>query len=476
MKHTNEKGYVLLGVLLLTFLSLLVTAGMLDSAASNAKTRAIVNTQADYYYEVEKTLNNVVGWLQQNSKSLVTPFLAANFASNFTITDPTLGDNEGQHFSVPTMVKMNGTNNSVMLSNNNFFGTNAFPAATHIDTGANFDAATSFATTDFGGANARIILVWAKETDSNYQPIFRIDVVTGNNPDRGVHSFSYVYSGLVTSNGGAGFFGETQLDFVTPNNNCASYKYVHDGANWNKGDKRKNCPAASDGVINIGSKIEGTADTTLDPGINYTKNGANVSEGTCEGAGCHSYNLPPLANPCTSYVDITISANIDLPLLALPQCYGTVTVNSNKSVGIKDTSTPYYIQAFDFKGNNSSIDFGTVPVGQQIELNVLNNVSGNNHLNGNRLINPNNAPHQVQMNYHGTDELILNGTANMNMNITAPNAKATVQGNFLYYGGLQAKQLEISGNSEIFYDENLGSVPVISDIKFALKKTSQRYR
>ncbi len=475
-KVNNDKGYVLLGVLLLTFLTLIVTAGMLDSAASNAKTRAIVKTQADYYYEVEKTLNNVVAWMQTNSKNLVSPFLSGNFPVNFDITDPTLGDNEGQHFSVPTMVKMRGTNNSVMLSNNSFFGTNAFPASYHLDTAVPFDAAASFAAADFGGANARLILVWAKETDDNYQPIFRIDVVTGNNPDRGVHSFSYVYSGLVAGSGGAGFYGENQLDFTSPNNNCSSHKFSHDGTSWSKGDKRKNCPAASNGPINIGSKIEGTADTNIDPGITYTKNGANVSESTCEGAGCHGYTLPVLPNPCTSYVDLTVSANMALPSLALPQCYGTLTIDSNISAELSDPSAAYYIQNLNFVGNNSSLNFGTVAPGNQVNINILNTVSSNNHLNGNRVLNPNNAPAQVQLNYHGTQEVILNGTANMYMNFTAPNAPVTVQGNFLYYGGIQSKVLSIAGNAELFYDENLGAVPIISDIKFALKQTSQRYR
>ena len=78
-----------------------------------------------------------------------------------------------------------------------FFGESSFPASTNIDTGAAFDAAAEFLNADLGNANARAVVMWARSTDGNFEPIFRVDAVTGNNPDRGVHSFTYVYSQLV---------------------------------------------------------------------------------------------------------------------------------------------------------------------------------------------------------------------------------------------------------------------------------------
>ncbi len=60
-KTADERGYVMLGALILVTLGLLVTSGLLTSAGTNAKTRALVTTQADNYYEVEETLNKVVG-------------------------------------------------------------------------------------------------------------------------------------------------------------------------------------------------------------------------------------------------------------------------------------------------------------------------------------------------------------------------------------------------------------------------------
>ena len=99
--------------------------------------------------------------MQSNSKNIVTAFDSTNFDLNFSIGSPSVGDNEGVHFQVPTLVKMKGTNDSAMLSNNSFFGTSAFPTTTNIDTNASFDAVSEFQNADLGEANARIVLVWA---------------------------------------------------------------------------------------------------------------------------------------------------------------------------------------------------------------------------------------------------------------------------------------------------------------------------
>ncbi|MCB0331087.1 MAG: hypothetical protein KDD70_15570 [Bdellovibrionales bacterium] len=193
MKHTGETGCALLVVMILLTLGMIIGAGMTDSAGSNTKTRALVKTRSEYYYQVEETLNKTAGWLQENSKYLVDAFTEANFDNNFDLGSPSLGSNEGEHFGVFSMVKMKGTDNSVMLSNNSFFGTPAFPSVEHIDTGASFDAVASFQNADLGLANARVILIWARETADNYEPIYRVDVVTGNNPDRGSRIFTLLW-------------------------------------------------------------------------------------------------------------------------------------------------------------------------------------------------------------------------------------------------------------------------------------------
>lgn len=470
----HSRGYVLIGVVMLLALASLLSIGMLESAGTNSKTRALVTTQADYYYEVEGTLNRVVTWLQDNSENLSAAF-NSDFETYFDTGSPSLGGNEGEHFGVPTMVKMAGTNNSVMLSNNAFFGTPAFPAL------GGFNAITEFANADLGTANARIVLVWARESSGNFEPIFRIDVVTGNNPDRGVHSYSFVYSTLLTTAGGPGFYGQTSLELATPNNDCYSYAYTYAAGpgTWSKGAPRSNCSVNSDGVLDVSSKVYGVANTLLDDGVVLSPPGGDVSGGTCDGPGCHSLTLE---NPgtwdilCPGVVnDLNYNSN---GTLASGGCYRDITISNNRTVLFTDTTQPYYFRRINYGGNNARITFPTLPPGPD-KIRIYSgqySANGNNHINGNKYVNSNNPPHKVEFWYLGTDQLQLNGNVEMNGVIYAPYATVQVNGNFNFYGAIKAKLLDVRGNARINYDEELGASPVLTDLNFSLKKTSQRYR
>lgn len=476
-RQTPDEGYVLLGVLFLLSLALVITEGMLDSSATNSKTRAVVNTQSRYYYEVEQTLNNVVGWLQANSKYLVDGFTADNFETNFDLGSPSFGTNEGEHFGVPTLVKMKGSSASIMLSNNDFFGQDAFPTVQHIETNVSFDPVSEFQNANLGPANARVVLIWARETDGSYEPIFRIDVVTGNNPDRGVHSFSFVQSTLVvTDSSEPGFYGRDWVDLVTGNNDCFSYAYSGTAGNWNRGAPRANCPVGSDGMITTKADINGTAKTLINPGVTLEK-GGGVSGTICEGAGCHTYTLPDHGtweSHCAggSNGNANIAANT---IWNTGGCWDTVSIGSNRTLTLVDTENPYFIKTLNYTGNNSSLNFIDIPVDEDIELYI--ETVDNNHINGNRLFAMNNAPHQVRLYYIGTNPLILNGTAQMNAVVESSYAPVTVSGNFNFYGAIRAPHLLVQGNARINYDEALGAVvPVLNDMNFSLKKSSQRYR
>ena len=479
--YTNrkEEGYVLVGILIVIALALLITTGMLSSSASQAKTRALVTTQANYYYEVESTLNSVVSWLQEHSQDMVGAFTEANFSNNFDLGSPSIGDNEGEHFEVPTLVKMKGTNDSVMLSNNTFFGEPAFPSVTSLASGQPFDAISEFQNADLGGANARVILVWARHTAGNYEPIFRIDVQTGNNPDRGVHSYSYAFSTLVTSDGSPGFYGRDWLNLQTPNNECQSYAWTNSGGVWNRGAPRSNCSVNSDGTLSTAAKVFGTANSLLPNGITFNPPSGNASGGVCEGAGCHTLALPVVntwAGYCPTHGgDLNISVDTTLPSGG---CWRDVTIANKKTLTLSDTSTPYYFRNISYGGNQAEIVFGpTIPVDQKIRIYAEQfDANGSNHLNGSKVVNSANAPHQVEFYYLGNSTLTLNGTVTMYGVIYAPNAQVDVLGNFNFYGGIMAKVLNVSGNAKLYYDEELGGNPVLTDMNYALRKTSQRYR
>lgn len=478
----SEKGYMLLGVLFVLSLSLMVTSGLMSATASHAKVRATVKIQADSYYKVEETLAKVSSWMQDNSKYLLTPFTQANFNTNFDLGTPSNGDNEGLDFSVPTMVKMKSTNDSVMLSNNAFFGESAFPATTHFDTGASFDAVSEFANADFGQANARVILIWARSTAGNYEPIFRVDVITGNNPDRGVHSFSYLYSTLASvASSAVGFYGKDGFSTQTSNNKCASYQYTYASGAWTRGAVKSNCYIASDQNINVKSQISGTVLTNLDNGVTLFSPSGAVSGTICEGAGCHAYAptaLSAWSTTCaTNQGDLTINSNTTLtPSGSAPaqNCWQDITVNANKTLTFDSLTYEYHIRKLWIKGSGR-IAFPVVPEGSQIKIYVEEIVGDN--LNGNMLVNTNNAPNTLKIFYTGTNSFTFNGTASIHTFFDAPYADVTLNGNFNYYGGVTSKTLDIKGNASFYYDEaNGGSAPALSDMNFAIRKASQRYR
>lgn len=471
---TNENGYALISILLLMSLGLLIGAGMIDSASSNIRTHALVKTRSEYYYEVEETLNRTVSWLQTNSKYIVDAFSEDNFSDNFDLGSPALGSNEGEFFGVYSMVKMKGTNNSVMLTNNGFFGTPAFPALEHIDTSEELNAIKSFQDADLGSANARVILIWARESNQNFEPIFRIDVVTGNNPDRGVHSFSYVYSTLVADSSDMGFYGQNHMTNGTKNE-CYSFEYVHNGSTWDRGAQKANCPVGSDSAISLQGKINGNARSLLDPGVSLLSPGGDVSGTICEGAGCHSYTLPTLstwATYCPSdNGDLAVGSDTTLPSGG---CWRDVTISNKKTLFLTDTTTPYYFRTLGFGPNSAKFDIGTVPVGEKVRVYV--EVLSNGHINGNEFYNPSNAPHQLEIYYLGSETIRLNGTADINSVLYASNADIDVLGNFNYYGGIFAKSLDVSGSALFFYDEALGTQPSLHDMNFQLRKANLRYR
>ncbi|MCB0331088.1 MAG: hypothetical protein KDD70_15575 [Bdellovibrionales bacterium] len=272
------------------------------------------------------------------------------------------------------------------------------------------------------------------------------------------------------------------MNFDTPNNDCYSYSYEFDAgtSSWSRGAPRANCGIAADGPINLKSKINGNANSLVNPGVVYLPLGnpsGDVSGDVCEGPGCHSYSLPVISNSWSSFCgttnDIAVSADMTL---GSGGCYRDIEINNNRTLYLSDTTTPYYIRTVDFRANNAHLSFGTngvVPQGEKVTV-YVQEIAGD-HMNGNQFYNAGNAPHQVEFTYIGTSPFTFNGTADFNAFFTAPNAPVTVNGNFNYYGGIWATSLDIGGSARVWADE-AGTVSVLSDMNFSIKKASQRYR
>ncbi len=489
MFKKSERGYILIGALILITLGALLSASMIDMTVTGTRTRGIAKTQAQYQYECEETLNKVVAWFQANSKNIVSAFKGAAFNSNFTLGSPADGANEGEHFQVPSMVKMKDTNNSVMLSSNDFFGTPAFPATQNIDTGAAFDAVSAFRSADLGSANARAILMWARHTDGNYEPVFRVDAVTGNNPDRGAHMFTFVYTQLVVTTGaaapGIGFYTEDgDLVTQTGNNQCFSYKWTHDGTSWSKGAPRSNCIVASKKNIILRSKINGDALSTTTDGVQLNGPNGEVSGTVCGAPSCHNHSLSPFpdwSTTCNGHSRGNLAVSTDTNLGSGPllddQCWEKVTIDSGKTLTLSDKVNPYRFKEIEFKNqSNARLAFPDMGPNEKVTM-FLDNWNGGK-VNGNQLFNQNNSPGNLLINITGSSSFHLNGTADMNARFVAPLADIFMNGNFIFHGSVECSEFEASGNARFNYDENINAaaVPAISDLKITLKKAGQRYR
>ncbi len=485
--RSRDHGYVLLGVLIVVAVSMIITAGMLTSATGTLSTRKVMESNTKNFYSVERSINAVTAWLQSNSKNIVTAFNSTNFHNNFDLGDPTVGDNEGTAFAVPTLIKMKGSSNAVQLTNSSFFGTSAFPATTNIDSGASFNAATAFQGTDFGGdVSVRLLVVWATSTDGHYQPIFRVDAVTGQSgPEHGVHGINFIKSSLVASNGGVGYFASLgDFQTSTPNNECWSYQYTWNAATstWSRGAARSNCLITGLDDIALKSAIHGSVMTNKTQGINLV--GGSISGQRCEGAGCVSYTLPnypnwaarcgsvPVRDVAGTAATLAITSG---PTLA-EQCYRNITIGANKSVKFTTPNQPYYIQNITPQNNsNSQVFFTTVGPSNKYTLYVDNFMGG--QVNGNQLVATNLAPNQLEINLTLDGTLTLNGTAAMNgVFIGRENFTIKHNGNFPFYGAYRSGAVSVIGNAVLGYDEALGGLPVLSDINFTLFKASQRYR
>ncbi len=499
--NNGEEGFVLIAILILTALALTITAATLTSTANISKAHAVVKIHNNRYYDVEDSLGKVTAWLQDNSKYLVSAFTAANFSTNFSYTEgnaPTIGTNEATHFGVPTSVKMNGTTNSVMISNNSTFGSSSFPSVTHIEDGDSKNLVTTFNSAfpdaDNGGVNLRVVLLSVKSAGADYSPIFRVDAITGNDPDRGVHMFTHIAGAFVDNmNDDSGFYGENYAD-LGGTSFCKSKTFTWSGSKWNIGKEAFNCNVQSQGNIIVSSSatIHGKAETNKANGISASSESkitASNSAG-CEGPGCHSTTLVPAslwAAKCPSGGDIkTISSNTTLSIGdsskkgadGVSDCYEKITVNNQKTLTLDSSNDVgnYYVKTFTMSGGQPELKINPSASDKVIELHI--ETMSNGHINGKEVINKNAAPHQLKIVYTGSSELKLNGGTDIRAHLYAPFARIYANGNFQFYGKVNALEFKSSGTADLFSDEvnSSSTASPAQDLAFANTRISQRFR
>lgn len=130
----GDKGFVLIGVLVLLTAALFLTGAAL-TYASNARVAVAATRQSDFeYLDAESTAQEAFTWLNQYSADWGSLFSGGVFTTTFTRSAvPSIGSNDNGPLPIPTRIKVIGTNNSVILNKNeDVFGPAVFPPTTNL--------------------------------------------------------------------------------------------------------------------------------------------------------------------------------------------------------------------------------------------------------------------------------------------------------------------------------------------------------
>ena len=486
--NKREAGISLIPFLVFSSICAAVLITSLKLSASTTRTTYATRLRSERYYEAESGLNTVVSWLRANSQSLVSPLTKDAFYSRFDRTAPAVGTNDTGPVQVPTKVKLKNTSNSAILTNSADLAIAAFPSASHIVSGAAFDAVNQFAGINTGNAMVRVTLVDAlpldpakdapplASPDTDYYPVYRIDAVTGT--DRGSHVYGYVTGNLYYIDI-VGFYGR---DYVDVRQDCMSASFT--GAT--PGPYNAKCPVGSNGLISLQNNAEvyGSARTngSISPVDHVCGDypSCTTQGRTCQGATCNVPGLPVFQTwdqycpPGSSHGNYSVPDN-NSRILVTAGCYDTVTINNKGKLTLQTTTQPYFFRTLTVVGGNAATQLKVAPSPNTATVRLYVETVTGNIINGNQTINPSYKPSQLRVYYLGAAELKLNGNSPLAMAVVAPYAVVDIQGNSNFHGGVIAKALKFTGSATIVYDESLGGTN-LNDLTLRLRNVEEGYK
>jgi hypothetical protein len=495
-----QSGHILAGTTVLLAVAGIVVVSTLDLVQSSQRTIGASSNRSTEYFLNEKSLGLGVGFLRSNSTSLVQPFSRSSFYTLFDRTEPSIGSNDTSSSSVPTKIKLRGTQKSALFASSATLGDSEFPATLDAASGANVAPVQLFNAASLGQKKVRITLIDAVPVDptkdfgdpdlgnpqpqTDFKPIYRIDSM--DSPTQGGHIYGHTVSSLQYDYG-VGFYGRDLLEL---RQSCDSY--ISNSGPYSSATRRANCSSGSNNTIAIHSQtiLYGTARTNGSLSTQAPFGGTICADfasahtactpGTsCQGASCQVAGLPNFSD-WSSYCPTNqgaVSPTSGSTLTVLgnspsQRCWQRLTIGNNRVVTLTSTQYPYFIDTLDIS-NTGRLNFApSTPTGT-ITLYVRKII--NDRFNGNQIFNINNKPYQLRVNYLGNDPLLLNGTAAMNSFVVAPYAPITISGNFTFSGGIKATSLVGSGSGSLHYDES-GDITTLKDVSYTLRSVTQHYR
>jgi hypothetical protein len=523
LHNESESGHTLVAVLMLVVVTAVAGASAAGVLGTGIQTMSTTNSRTEEYFKDEKVLGEALQWMRENSTGMADVFGRSKFYASFKRRSSQVGTNDKGTFQVPTKIgPRSAPDQSIILasdpillkSNASSNAQGSFPSTTDTKSGATFNPLAAFQSTNFRSKKVRITLVDAvpvepgkdfgengPQPQTDFQPLYRVDVldreqiareVTGQPEggtasrvflrDRGGHLFGHVL-GKLQYDFGMGFYGRDSVEIRQP---CDSY--LSNSGPYSNGAAKSNCPIGSSGTVSIlnntnvyGSvRTNGAMSARAPFGGRVCADSQCSAPGTiCEGPSCHVPGLPTF-NTWDTYCPknrgtvmptsgtlLTVSGNTPAE-----RCWAKVTIGSNRIVTLTSTTYPYFIDELDIS-NAGRLNFAPSPSTGTITL-YVRKITGDT-FNGNQVFNVNNKPYQLRLNYLGTDELRLNGTADMSAFIIAPYSAVEVLGSFVFKGGIKATALTFNGNGSLHYDES-GDITTLKGVSYQIRNVTQFYR
>jgi hypothetical protein len=485
--RTKDEGHIITVILVLIALAAVSISGILQANASHHRINFASNVRAERFYEVESAVGKAGGWLLKNSQNITSAFLQANLYSSFDRTASSVGDNDGDYPN-ETRIKIDSTNNSVILTNNASLGTNSFPTTIKADSTV-FNPVADFANEDFGDILVKITMLDAIADNpaldngitptTDFAPIFRIDAMSAL--DRGAHVYSYFVGKLLESTP-AGFFG---LTGVSNNRDCDGYD--SSVAAYSSGTATATCPIGShfDICIDDNATIMGTVKALGDIDLSASC-GGTVCEDTactrtsqgCSGSMCLNEDYPVYSTfdtYCTAdQGDLTISGTQTLTVSGddpSQKCWDEVVVEDGGRLFLSTTGYDYFFRSLVFEGNGqirTSHDDATADI--VLYVNQLESTVG-----AGKLRNLTSQPSKMKVVYLGNSDVTLNTNIEAYLKFIAPNARVFVTGGQDFFGSIVAYNLDIQGSGELHFDGDLGDSET-RDLSFGISQITQYNR
>ncbi|MBL7661563.1 hypothetical protein JNK13_02310 [bacterium] len=509
-QRSNESGYVLIIATLLLALGGLMVAQALTKTQSFTRTLYAERKRAANYYKVEDTFTKVKDWFHDywwlanayNDEAQAYYFSKWHFYNVFKRTTASVGSNDTGAYGpsgsqtrtivsstavTPTLVKLQGTTNSAMLTSDDLMGSNSLPNLNAPET-TNNDTATPTSTfrsaIDFNSVYARVTLLDAVILDTyrdygdpvgtatglphtDYEPIWQLDASLGG--AGGTRLISQM-RGIAKYDDAVGFYGKA--GFIT-RRNCDSYQ--SDLGAYSITNKSSSCTV---GTKDTQAQI-GSANIIL--GNIYSGGGSVLDpDGGTAGRACTDLTCSQLAYKCTNHSDcdrffqplasysnwnlycsshqaaVVVSGATTLSPTentAAQRCWTSVTVNAGGVLTLNSDKS-YFFQTLTLDPGGTIVI--APPAGKKVHL-YVSTITGNT-INGSR-INNTAQPYRFMLHYMGASALTVQTDSVYAGHIIAPNASVTISGdNGDFYGSVAtAYTLTATGTNSYLHMDLSGS-------------------